>query len=852
MELELKSNEQVRAFCLALMRANSEAEVIGLLTRAGYWDEPEVWRFYGDNINNWSTIGNQQSRPDAAFVEKLVNSIDARLMDACLTRGIDPESPSAPQSIHHAVARFYDEDSNPSRILAGQIKEWSSDKRKQVALGITVAATGAKASRPGENPSFTIADCGEGQTPERMPDTLLSLPDPDRSTKAKVAFVQGKFNMGSTGVLKFCGKHNLQLIVSRRNPDILKGRFDHPSDDQWGFTIVRRDQVKGRRPPLVYSYLAPLNANNQPNRGGVLRFSSESLPIFPEGEDAYKRESGWGTLVKLYEYNARGFKSDILRKDGLLSRMDILLPEVALPIRFYECRGYGGHTGSHETTLTGLSVRLDDDKSKKEEDRNIEFSGSGKITVAGEDMPVAIYVFQKGKADTYRRNEGIILTINGQMHGRFPKDFFRRSSVGLSYIADSLLLIVDCTKIDELAVADLFMNSRDRLREGELFAEMERALEILLKNEKALGALVEKRRREATEDRIADSKPLKEVVEALLKRSPTLVELFTKGQHLSVPFKTTEAQAQEKPFVGKTYPTFFRFKGKDYGTVLVKNCASSPCRITFVTDADNDYFKRMADPGTFTLYRVVEDSRHPFGSSAFSLHDGIVTLNVILPMNVEPGDVLDFEAEVTDSTRGEPFINRFRLLIQSQVEPSGKKGGRQEGVEAGAGPKRTVPYGITVPQPIPIGREEWSKQEPPFDEYTALRVHTVNTHVGSSNGKHDAPQVSHDFLVNVDNLHLKREQKYSNQNPQVVETQFEAGLVILGLAFLHDEAIHSNGNKNKAEKEEGENGDGGKSIEDRIEGFTRVVAPVLVPMIKLLSELDEESISAGEAVGEPM
>ena len=46
---------------------------------------------------------------------------------------------------------------------------------------------------------------------------------------------------------------------------------------------------------------------------------------------------------------------------GLLSRLELLLPELALPIRLHECRlGYKGHKGSMDTTLTGLGVRLDE------------------------------------------------------------------------------------------------------------------------------------------------------------------------------------------------------------------------------------------------------------------------------------------------------------------------------------------------------------------------------------------------------------------------------------------------------------------------------------------------------------
>ena len=135
--------------------------------------------------------------------------------------------------------------------------------------------------------------------------------------------------MGGTGVLKFCGHQNLQLIISRRNPAILNGKLKHQSDTQWGFTIVRREDPSGSRRSSVYTYLAPVDCEATHGRGGVLRFTAESMPIFPEGRNAYARVSEWGTLVKLYEYAVTGLKGHILRKDGMLSRMDILLPDVA-------------------------------------------------------------------------------------------------------------------------------------------------------------------------------------------------------------------------------------------------------------------------------------------------------------------------------------------------------------------------------------------------------------------------------------------------------------------------------------------------------------------------------------------
>ncbi len=216
-------NEEIRGLCLALMRADTEAEVIDLLRRAGFWDPPEAWRFFGDYENNYNTIGNQQSRSDAALVEKLVNSVDARLTNECLIRGIDPESPKAPPGVREAVAAFFEDPRRARSDTAGRISHWSDSKRTEIARGITLAATGFPPAQG--KPCFTISDCGEGQTPEHMPATLLSL---NRSNKLRIPFVQGKFNMGGTGVLKFCGRQHLQLIVSRRNPEIPRGTVRPP------------------------------------------------------------------------------------------------------------------------------------------------------------------------------------------------------------------------------------------------------------------------------------------------------------------------------------------------------------------------------------------------------------------------------------------------------------------------------------------------------------------------------------------------------------------------------------------------------------------------------------------------
>lgn len=426
-----------KELCLSLARADSEEEVIKILKDVGYWDNPNVWRCYGGIENNFATIGNQQSKPDAALVEKIINSVDAVLMRECLRRGISPEGKEAPLSISESLNTFFD-------IYKGRLSNLTAHERTKIAENILLIATGMKS-----NPSYAIIDKGEGQTPKKMPETFLSL---TQSNKLRIPFVQGKFNMGGTGALQFCGMHNLQLIISKRDPQIAKFDRDE-TKDFWGFTIIRRVNPEKGMKNSVFKYLAP--------DGKILMFKAESLPLLPgDYPIACINSLEYGSFLKVYNYQLIGLKTLVIF--DLYNRLSLLLPNIALPVRMYERReGYTGH--SLEATLSGLSVRLDEDKRE-----NLEpgFPSSSNIKVIGQEMKILIYAFKKGRKEKYSRDEGIIFSVNGQAHGFFSKSFFTRKSVGMSYLDDSILVLVDSTEFDGRYKEDLFMNSRDRLRGG--------------------------------------------------------------------------------------------------------------------------------------------------------------------------------------------------------------------------------------------------------------------------------------------------------------------------------------------------------------------------------------------------
>ena len=800
----------MKELCLDLIRADSETEVIRLLRDAGYWEQEEVWRHFGDNENNWATIGNQQSRPEAALVEKLVNSVDARLVQACQEVGISPDGDRAPSTIRKAVAQFFDPHGSPESSRAGLISEWSNSYRTEVARGITLATTGAK---PGTGyPCFTISDCGEGQTPHKFPDTLVSL---HRSNKLRIPFVQGKFNMGGTGALRFCGSENLQLIVSRRNPRLISGA--NASNCRWGFTIVRRRQEGGRS--TVYSFLAPVGADKKARKGNVLNFSAVALPIFPSGNSAYARDTAWGTLIKLYEYQLKR-TSHILRKDGLLGRLDLLLAEAALPIRLYECRDYKGHEGSFANNLMGFRVRLEDNRAD-----NLEFDpSSSDLRVLGESMTATIFAFKKGRADTYRNDEGIVFTMNGQTHGYLSTSFFRRKKVGMSYLRDSILVVVDCSGISPRAREDMFMNSRDRLADSRLRIAIEGELERLLKEHQGLRDLRERRRREEVETKVGDDKPLEDLLRSMLRDSPMLSQFFGQGQRLRNPFRPPNVPPVDDPFLGKKYPTFFHFKGREPDVSLVRECqVGRRARIVFSTNAENEYFSRDIDPGQFNLSIITAKGLVDADNYVLNLDEGIANLHVQVPQDFVAGDQVEFRSLTTDPAQINPFVNQFKLyLVPKTPKPPGP-------------PKPPRPSGLNLPKVIEVPEGMWQTYTPPFDERTALRIrHTGDAGISETK---EASEI-YDFFVNIDNIHLKGFLKdnatLSGVGAKLVRAQFKYGLVLLGLALIRQDSYE----KKMSNSSDQERGDSDRNVEDQVTEFSRATAAVLLPVIRSLSELE--------------
>jgi hypothetical protein len=781
------SNTRNRNLCIDLLRADTEAEVIRLLSDAGYWSDDSAWHPYGDVESNYSTIGNQTEAPETALVEKLVNSVDAVLTVACLERHIDPEGPAAPPSMAEALADFFG-------VPAGKLANLDKTVRTSLAQNIFLVATGSHG-----NPCLTVIDQGEGQIPSAFPDTFLSL---HKSNKTCIPFVQGQFDMGGTAALPFCGEKRIELIISRRHPEAVWYRPKEIGDAQlWGFTVVRRRLPTGQMKNSVFEYLAPAQR--------VLTFDADSINALPDAAQgtAWVEPLNHGTIVKLYNYQLlRSYRTNI--KLDLSYRLSFLLPDIGMPVRVVECRDYGGH--SPGSTLAGLTVRLKDDRSKVLEG---SFPGSLDLTVDGEHMTATIYAFKKGEEVHYLDKEGIVLVRSGQRRDGFAREFFVRKSVNLSYVARSVLVVVDCTKLSRAVAEDFFMNSRDRARRVPFRENLERELESQLQHHQGLRELNARRREQELQGSLANEKPLQEVLGAVLSRLPELAKLLMEGERLSSPATLTKASTAPV-FVGKRFPTYFTLVAEHALTGTKQVPRNHRFRVQFKTDAENDFFSRDDEPGTFD---VCADGSRVAGYS-LNLWNGTATLTASLPADCKIGQLIKYGTKVVSADRVFAFESDFAVLVEpDQIYEKGSSGRRKGPSGSEKTGDNQHPSRLALPPVNRLHRDELAARDMSVDD--ALKV------VSADSG--------YDFYLNMDNPYLDNERRRNPKvDPRILDSQFECGLVLVALMLLNSTTEPAN-----------DDGSQHSTTVDDVRHITKILAPIMLPIARVVGGLGLQDVS---------
>jgi hypothetical protein len=389
--------------------------------------------------------------------------------------------------------------------------------------------------------------------------------------------------------------------------------------------------------------------------------------------------------------------------------------------------------------------------------------------------------------------------VNGQLHSELGSDFIARRTK-FDYIAKDMIVIVDCTELPQRVREDLFLASRDRMRQCQERDALEDAIVEYLKDHQGLRELNARRRQDRLQSRAEEDTSA--VIQSLIRADPSLAAVFGKGRKIKVPIGPLP---EPEPYVGKHFPTFFRIAHEPKGG-LVKACPlNRTCRVEFETDAANDYFSRSTDPGRLEVRGA------PRRVGSLHLWNGKAVLRFAPPPASNPGERLQVTVLVSDISRVVPFESSFMLEVEAEAPP------------APPGPPSPPPGAslTSLPNIIEVRQDQWELHG--FNERAALEL---------KYGDEDTI----DMYINMDNLYLRNEiARRRALDPDLLRYWFKYGLCLLALGMLYQ---YRQSRREGAEAtNQGANGDeNGGEVFGTIAEAAKGLAVTIIPAIAQLGK----------------
>lgn len=736
-----------------LLSAGSSEEVASILNDEElryYFDQPENWRPYGGRDKNWDTVGNQQSSPVGALTELITNGIDAILLRKAREHGItDFRSPEAPQSMFEAVRRFF------PQVVDGKISNLSPKQRTDLAEKCLLVGVKRAARVNSIYPTYTLVDFGEGQKPEDFPKTFLSLSE---KNKEGIAFVQGKFNMGSTGSLRFCTRSDIRLghfklIVSKR-----------PDNDYWGWTLIRVRGAKAGEQLPVAEYFCD---------AGIPRFRADELSAF--GHETLGHV-GSGTIVKLYEFDIGQGAHTV--DFGLRDALDVNLIDCALPIRAYDFdarpqanKGPLRAGGIAASTFSGLSVTIgttelpqDSEKNVDEGDNQQANEGSWTHHVTTINDPdlgcikiLAIGIKKMKESLATRQTARVFYTVNGQTQA-CERASFLNGRANFGDLRNHLLVNVVCDDMDKTAMATVFMPDRERKANNKMARTLEDMVVDALKHDEKIRSFANEIRLSRAKEYTADKEESVDLLRDLAKADPAIKELF--GLGVLMPEITKTPGGVKVWDLGKKFPTFLEPLNlkKENGKYIKEVPINGYRRIECGTDAEDAYLSRLDSPG-----RPWTSLDAKALAWKVSLRSGTAMFTLTAPSNAVEGQTIDAEfGFVDDGANPEPlkFAVTIKFVAEEQTKnsPKGPKTGTKEDEKKSLG----------MPHFEWVNKGYWSEHN--FDESSGAYI---------SSGEETC------VYINRDNRYLEmmRIAERDEAERTVKESIFKLGLGIFALSL---------------------------------------------------------------------
>ena len=676
-------------------------------------------------------------------------------------KGIDLTGADAPRTVTDGVKELVQLRGAHSGILA----EVDDEKylREFAESNLVIGVTGG--TRREQSLCFTFVDNGEGQHAKDFEDTFLSL---SKGNKSDIPFVQGKYNMGSSGVLNYCGRRWYKLIISRR--------YDGSND--WGWTLVRRRP--GKDTPIA-EYYKPV--------GGVPTFAASVVhPLrLKSGEPDQKVHLATGTIIRLFDYNmesAASFRD--IRESINENLVSTILPFRLMDYRYPPDSKRGGRRaqGVDERPVYGMEflllrrdaddeVEIDDDGQFYDPKRaqhigDISHPDLGHISVRAivleRDLP--------GWLKTHRNNSRVFHAVNGQVQFKENRAYLSQTCK-LPGLKDRIVVIVDASNLTEAAYNDLWKGDRENIRATEVGQSYrERVTEQIAKSE-YLKELQRRIAREETE-KVAQEGQIT-LFQDLVDTDPSIKQLLPGGELVRLPGDVGRLkEKREEEWEGVYSPTFIELIGKSVREKGAEITTNGLRRLMFKTDVSNDYLTRPDNRGRVS---VPADVSNRFAYST-ALRNGRLTVTFqSLSDKVEPGDEFKFSVDLHDDAMPEPVTAELvlRVVKSRRISPPGPPTppGPDGPWEPGSEEKSTEGRGLP--------KTQWLTKDGRVVGDSQTRAWPENFTDQDGGIVDDLGEDRRIYYINYDNAHFRLflDGERDEVNKKVITEQFRISMLVL-------------------------------------------------------------------------
>lgn len=303
--------------------------------------------------------------------------------------------------------------------------------------------------------NIIFRDKGTGVEPERFTSTLLSTL---KGNKKDINFLQGRFNIGSTGILRFCkGK----FLLSRRSFDMCD------STGKYGFTFLRKAKLKditSNRTSWEYMLLKDVNGNEF-----IPYITNETSIEYIYGK--LGNNFDYGTAIKCFNLKApSGITSNTAKLYKYIYASNLVRTYLPLSL----C-----HIADNNAQNRNLLGRLNAMELLKKEDKDgsIFFTTHESLVpvdyeddyVKSGDVKVnfIFYGFNQNVPDSVKDYLGkdrpcLILSLGGQTQGSLTCSELEANlnMPGFSRISKYCMFTVELDKVNPYLIDDIFGSNR--------------------------------------------------------------------------------------------------------------------------------------------------------------------------------------------------------------------------------------------------------------------------------------------------------------------------------------------------------------------------------------------------------